>query len=65
MQQLEKFLKLASVGWGKSRSMSFSSLLVLIAVISVLAQEKDYWANAPAGKTKIFTISFINKQGEI
>jgi len=63
MQQLEKSLKSASVGWGKSRSSSLSSLLVLIAVISVLAQEKDYWANAVAGKINLIQFHFkINRE---
>jgi hypothetical protein len=65
MIQFERSRMLSSVRWVKGSITSFSSLLVLIAVISVLAQEKDYWANALAGKTKIFTISFMDEQNGI
>jgi len=34
-------------------------------MISSPAQDNDYWANAPTGKTKIFTISFIDNQNGV
>jgi hypothetical protein len=62
MKQFERSRMLASVSWGKGRITSFSFIIVLFALISVLAQQKDYWSNAPIGKTKLFTISFTNEQ---
>ena len=37
-------------------------LIVLVTDISLIPQENDYWKNAPIGKTKIYTISFTDKQ---
>ena len=42
--------------------MSISLIITLFAAFSFNPQENSYWKNAPVGKTKIFTISFINKQ---
>ena len=41
---------------------SISLIITLFAAFSFNPQENSYWKNAPVGKTKIFTISFINKQ---
>ncbi len=40
----------------------FLIMLALIILSSTLAQDNDYWANAPSGKTKIFAISFTDEQ---
>jgi len=40
----------------------FLIMLALIILSSTLAQDNDYWANAPSGKTKIFAISFADEQ---
>jgi len=41
---------------------SISLIITLFAAFSFNPQENSYWKNAPVGKTKIFTISFLNKQ---
>jgi len=49
----------------KGKSISASLILSLFIMISSPAQDNDYWANAPTGKTKIFTISFIDNQNGV
>jgi hypothetical protein len=44
---------------------SISLIIILFAAFSFNPQENSYWRNAPVGKTKIFTISFINKQNGV
>jgi hypothetical protein len=46
----------------KIGKMLFSTLIIITICIKVSAQDADYWANAQASKTKIFTISFIDLQ---
>ena len=41
---------------------SISLIIILFSAFSFNPQENSYWKNAPVGKTKIFTISFLNKQ---
>ncbi|MBK9097722.1 MAG: hypothetical protein IPM14_06245 [bacterium] len=36
--------------------------IILFAAISLIPQENAYWKNAAVGKSKIFSISFIDKQ---
>jgi hypothetical protein len=55
-------LKMAKVVGYRWRIAPTSLLFTLIILISAAAQDNDYWASAPAGKTKIFTISFTNEQ---
>jgi hypothetical protein len=60
MKEMAK--SLFKVGEVKRKSIPASLILSLIIMISTPAQDYDYWANAPVGKTKIFSISFINDQ---
>jgi hypothetical protein len=46
----------------QGRSIPNSLLLSLLIFISTPAQDNDYWASAPTGKIKLFTISFTNEQ---
>lgn len=41
---------------------SISLIITIFTAFSFNPQENSYWKNAPVGKTKIFTISFLNKQ---
>jgi hypothetical protein len=47
-------------GMWKGEISLFSAILAFNTVFSVVAQDYNYWANAPTGKTKIFTISFTD-----
>lgn len=40
----------------------FLIILALLILSSAPAQDTDYWSNAPTGKTKIYTITFIDEQ---
>lgn len=51
-------------GW-KGRTLFISLMLTLFILISTPAQDNNYWANAPAGKTKIFTISFMDDRNGV
>ena len=51
-------------GW-KGKTMLLSAVLVLFVLIATPAQDSNYWVNAPAGKTKIFTISFMDEQNGV
>jgi hypothetical protein len=44
------------------RTVLTSLFFSLFILISTPAQDYDYWSNASAGKTKIFSISFIDDQ---
>ena len=56
---VKSLCKSADFQW---RTMLNSLLSSLLIFISTPAQDNDYWANAPTGKTKIYTISFIDEQ---
>ena len=51
-----------SAFWGKDDVKLFSIVFILVYSVLCLAQDLDYWSHAPAGKTKIFTISFVDGQ---
>jgi hypothetical protein len=51
-----------SAFWGKDDVKLFSIVFILVYSVLSLAQDLEYWSHAPVGKTKIFTISFIDKQ---
>lgn len=51
--------------WGKDDIKLFSIVFIFIYSMLCLAQDQDYWSNAPVGKTKIFTISFVNEQNGV
>lgn len=55
-----RFFKLKSRFW--RHILPTCTLIVLFTAISLIPQENDYWKNAPIGKTKIYTLSFTNKQ---
>lgn len=55
-----RFFKLKSRFW--RHILPACALIVLFAAISLIPQENDYWKNAAVGKSKIFSISFIDKQ---
>lgn len=52
-------------GGSWKRTVLIALMPSLIILISTPAQDNDYWTNAPTGKTKIFTISFIDKQNGV
>ena len=54
--------QLQIVGSWKWRITLFSLTLTLAAIITVIAQDDNYWANATISKNKIFAISFTNEQ---
>jgi hypothetical protein len=47
------------------RTVLISLMSALIILVSTPAQDYDYWANAPAGKIKIFSISFVDDQNGV
>lgn len=53
---------LCKLGGFQGRTIPNSHLSSLHIFISTPAQDNDYWASAPTGKTKTFTISHIDKQ---
>ncbi len=54
-----------SAYWGKDDIKLFSIVFILIYSVLCIAQDQEYWTNAPSGKTKIFTISFSDDQNGI
>jgi hypothetical protein len=48
-------------GGFRGRGILISILSALILSIDIPAQDQDYWADAPLGTTKIFSVSFIDK----
>jgi len=53
---------LQKMGGLKWRNTLFSLILTIVNLLPTTAQDNDYWANAPTGKTKIFSISFIDSE---
>lgn len=51
-----------TAGWDIGQIIPISIILVYFLAMSIIPQNNDYWKNAPLGETKIFTISFIDKQ---
>jgi hypothetical protein len=49
--------------WG--RILPTCLIMILFSAISLIPQVNDYWKNAAVGKSKIFSISFINKQSGV
>lgn len=57
-----KYLYINSVSWGKDDFILFLIFFIITYSFLCLAQDQSYWGKAPVGKTKVFTISFIDKQ---
>jgi hypothetical protein len=57
-----KYIYSNSVSWGKDDFILFSIIFIITYSVLCLAQDQSYWENAPVGKSKIFTISFTDKE---
>jgi hypothetical protein len=44
------------------KTMRFLMIYSFFSLISTPAQNDDYWSSAPTGKTKIFSVSFVDNQ---
>lgn len=54
--------KSRSIACNSGKFCHFLIILVLLILSSSPAQDNNYWTNAPAGKTKVFAISFTDEQ---